>query len=90
MFVAEVAGRAGLLSADVVARHHTAFARVGLPTTYGAAPFATLRAAMSVDKKSRGKQLRLVVLSDLARPTVLAGPDEDDLRAAYAAIGGRS
>jgi len=90
VFVAEVAGRAGLLAPDVVARHHTAFARVGLPTTYGGAPFETLHAAMKVDKKSRGNLLRLVVLSDLARPTVLAGPDEADLRAAYAAIGGPS
>jgi 3-dehydroquinate synthase len=90
VFVAEVAGSAGLLAPDVVARHHTAFARVGLPTTYGGAPFETLHDAMKVDKKSRGNLLRLVVLSDIARPTVLAGPDEADLRAAYAAIGGPS
>ncbi|GAA4751079.1 3-dehydroquinate synthase [Nocardioides endophyticus] len=90
VFVAEVAGLAGLLAPDVVARHHSAFARVGLPTTYGGAAFDTLHAAMKVDKKSRGNLLRLVVLSDLARPTVLAGPSEDDLRAAYAAIGGPS
>jgi len=90
VFVAEVAGRAGLLAPDVVARHHSAFARVGLPTTYDGAAFETLHAAMKVDKKSRGNLLRLVVLSDLARPTVLAGPSEDDLRAAYAAIGGPS
>jgi 3-dehydroquinate synthase len=88
VFVAEVAGRAGLLAPDVVARHHTAFARVGLPTTYDGAPFETLHAAMKVDKKSRGNLLRLVVLEDLARPTVLAGPAEADLRAAYVAIGG--
>ena len=73
-----------------MARHHTAFARVGLPTTYGGAPFETLHDAMKVDKKSRGNQLRLVVLTVSARPTVLAGPDEADLRAAYAAIGGPS
>ncbi|WP_028645286.1 3-dehydroquinate synthase [Nocardioides sp. URHA0020] len=90
VFVAEVAGRAGLLAPEIVARHHSAFARVGLPTTYDGASFETLHAAMKVDKKSRGNLLRLVVLHDLARPAVLAGPAEDDLRAAYAAIGGAS
>ena len=47
-----------------------------------------LHAAMRIDKKARGNQLRFVVLEDLARPVVLAGPAEDDLLAAYAAIGG--
>ncbi len=90
VFVAEVAARAGLLAPDVAARHHTAFARVGLPTTYDGAAFDTLLATMRVDKKARGTLLRLVVLHGLAQPAVLAGPDEADLRAAYAAIGGRS
>jgi 3-dehydroquinate synthase len=90
VFVAEVAGRAGLLAPEVVARHRAVFGRVGLPTTYDGAPFETLHAAMKVDKKTRGNLLRLVVLHDLARPAVLAGPDDAVLRAAYAAIGGRS
>jgi 3-dehydroquinate synthase len=38
---------------------------------------------MAVDKKSRGSTLRFVVLSDLARPRILADPGEDSLRAAY-------
>ena len=45
---------------------------------------------MKVDKKARGSQLRFVVLDELAKPVVLAGPSEDDLRAAYTAIGGAS
>ncbi len=88
VFVAELAGRAGLIDADLVRRHHAAFARAGLPTTYSGASFEDLHATMLVDKKTRGAQLRFVVLRDLARPTVLAGPDEADLRAAYRAIGG--
>jgi 3-dehydroquinate synthase len=88
VYVAEVAGRSGLLAPDVVERHRTAFGRVGLPTSYAGATFETLLAAMRVDKKARGNLLRLVVLHDLASPAVLAGPDEDVLREAYAAIGG--
>mgnify|MGYP001277039418 CR=1 FL=1 len=88
VYVAELARRAGRLSDEVADRHRTAFGRVGLPTAYDAAPFDDLLAAMRIDKKARGNQLRFVVLEDLARPVVLAGPAEDDLRAAYAAIGG--
>ncbi len=83
VFVAEVARLAGLLPDAVAERHRTAFARVGLPVTYDGAPFEELLATMRVDKKSRGDRLRLVVLEDVGRPRVLAGPDEADLRAAY-------
>ena len=88
VFVAELAARAGRLAPDVVARHHSTFARVGLPTSYHGADFDQLHAAMRVDKKARGSQLRFVVLDDLARPSILAGPSEEDLRAAYDVITG--
>ncbi|GAB3762878.1 3-dehydroquinate synthase [Nocardioides ginsengisegetis] len=83
VYVAELAARAGTLAPEVVARHHTAFAHVGLPTTYSGASFEELHAAMKVDKKARGSQLRFVVLTDLAVPAVLSGPSEVDLRSAY-------
>jgi 3-dehydroquinate synthase len=83
VYVAELAARATGLAPDLVERHHRVFARVGLPTTYAGASFEELHAAMKVDKKARGSQLRFVVLADLAAPTVLAGPDEADLRGAY-------
>ncbi len=86
VFVAELAARAGSLDPAIVERHRTALSRVGLPTTYDAASFDDLHAAMKVDKKARGSQLRFVVLDDLASPRILAGPGEEDLRAAYAAI----
>jgi 3-dehydroquinate synthase len=88
VYVAELAARAGALDPALVERHRSAFGRVGLPTTWSGAGFDTLLATMRVDKKSRGNQLRFVVLEDLARPVVLAGPSEDDLRAAYDAISG--
>jgi 3-dehydroquinate synthase len=88
VYVAELARRAGCLAPEVVERHHRAFARVGLPTTYAGASFEDLHAAMRVDKKARGSQLRFVVLTDVAAPTVLAGPSEADLRGAYDALAG--
>lgn len=87
-FVAELARRTHHIDDALADRHAAAFGAVGLPTTWDGAPFEELLATMRVDKKSRGSQLRFIVLDDLARPVVLAGPDEADLRAAYAAIGG--
>jgi 3-dehydroquinate synthase len=86
VYVAELAARANGLPRDLVERHRAAFGKVGLPTRWDEADFDTLLATMRVDKKSRGNQLRFVVLEDLAKPVVLAGPSEEDLRAAYVAI----
>jgi 3-dehydroquinate synthase len=86
VYVAELAARAGSLDPALVERHRAAFARVGLPTSYDAASFDDLHAAMKVDKKARGSQLRFVVLDDVAAPRILAAPGEEDLRAAYAAL----
>ena len=91
VFVAEVAHRIGLIDAATLARHRSAFGRVGLPVGYDAVPFGELLATMRVDKKSRGAQLRLIVLAqdgDALRPRVLPGPDEQVLRDAYAALAG--
>lgn len=86
VYVAELAARASGLPAAVVERHRAAFGRVGLPTSYEGAGFDELLATMAVDKKSRGNQLRFVVLSDVGVPTVLAGPTDEHLREAFAAI----
>ncbi len=88
VYVAELAQRAGRLAPEVVQRHRSVFERVGLPVSYSSASFDDLHAVMKVDKKARGSQLRFVVLDDVAKPVVLAGPSDDDLRAAYAAISG--
>ena len=90
VYVAELAARAGSLDPALVERHRAVFERVGLPTSYADASFEDLHAAMKVDKKSRGNQLRFVVLDGLARPRILAGPAEEHLRAAYDAIGSSS
>jgi 3-dehydroquinate synthase len=86
VYVAELARRTGHLDDATADRHAQAFGAVGLPTGFSGADFDELLAAMRVDKKSRGNTLRFVVLDGLARPVVLAGPSEDDLRAAYERI----
>ena len=87
VYAAELAGLAGVLDADTVERHRQVLLRLGLPTTYANAGFEELLAAMRVDKKARGSQIRFVVLEALGRPVVLE-PTEDQLRAAWERIGG--
>ncbi len=85
-YAADVARLSGVLADDVADRHRSAFAAVGLPVAWQGASFEELEAAMKVDKKSRGSQLRFVVLAGLAEPRILAGPSTDVLRKAYDAM----
>ncbi len=83
VFVAELARLAGHLDDATAARHRSILASVGLPVRWSGATFEELLATMRVDKKSRGSQLRFVVLDGLGEPVVLADPGDDLLRAAY-------
>ena len=83
VFAAELSRLSGRISAELVTRHRHILELVGLPTAYRPNAFDQLLAAMRLDKKSRGSQLRFVVLESLDHPVILAGPDDDMLRAAY-------
>nr|WP_202388132.1 3-dehydroquinate synthase [Nocardioides flavescens] len=89
VFVAELARLDGRLDPAVADRHRSVLSSVGLPVALPPAldgvGFDDLLAVMRVDKKTRGATLRFLVLDDLAAPTVLAGPSDELLRAAYAA-----
>lgn len=85
-FVAELARLAGRLDEATADRHRSVLELVGLPTSYRGGVWPQLHEAMKVDKKTRGDQLRFVVLDGLARPSVLQGPDPALLTAAYAEI----
>ena len=85
VFAAELARRAGRLDADTAARHRSILVALGLPTVYRG-DWARLRAAMTVDKKSRDGRLRFVVLDGLARPGILDDPDPSLLAAAYEGV----
>jgi 3-dehydroquinate synthase len=88
VYVAELARLAGRLGDEDAERHETVLSSVGLPTRFAGAPFEELLATMRVDKKSRGSQLRFVVLEGIGRPAILADPSDDLLRAAYEHLGG--
>ncbi len=85
VFVAEVARRSDRIDADLLARHRAVLGLLGLPTTDDT-DFDELLAAIRLDKKTRGNQLRFVVLDGLAQPAILAGPDEALLREAHQAL----
>ena len=86
MFVAELARLAGRLSDEVVDRHRSVLTLLGLPTTYKASEFEKLLGTMQRDKKSRGGQLRFVVLDDIGKPTIMNAPTPEMLHAAYQEI----
>jgi 3-dehydroquinate synthase len=86
VYVAELARLAGRLEEDLVDRHRSVLTSLGLPVTYRGDRWPQLLDAMRRDKKSRGSLLRFVVLTGLAKPTRLEGPDPALLQAAYAEI----
>ncbi|MDR6865220.1 3-dehydroquinate synthase [Phycicoccus sp. 3266] len=86
VYVAELARLAGRLDDAVVDRHRAILSSLGLPTTYRGDRWPQLLDAMKRDKKSRGSLLRFVVLTDIAKPTRLEGPDPALLQAAYAEV----
>ncbi|MCW2838639.1 MAG: 3-dehydroquinate synthase [Aeromicrobium sp.] len=86
VYVAEIAHRLGHIEKDLLDRHRSVLGLVGLPMTYRPGIWEALATTMRLDKKTRGDQLRFVVLDGLAQPVILAGPDESVLVDAYRAI----
>ncbi len=86
VFAAEVGRLSGHLSADDVAMHREMLASVGLPVSYARASWPQLRETMSLDKKSRGDRLRMVVLDGVGNPVILDSPPEPLLTQAYEAV----
>jgi 3-dehydroquinate synthase len=83
VFAAALGVRTGRLDPGTAARHRTVLESLGLPVGYRRDAWPDLLDAMRVDKKARGARLRFVVLDGLARPSVIEGPGDDELRAVY-------
>jgi 3-dehydroquinate synthase len=69
-------------------RHKTLLSAIGLPVSYPQDRWPALLDAMRVDKKARGRRLRFVALSALAKPSMLEDPDPGLLTAAYSELAG--
>ena len=87
VYAAELARLTGRLPDAVVDRHRSILTSLQLPISYPAGRWQTLLSVMKRDKKARGALLRFIVLDDIGKPTVLTGPDESLLFAAYQEIG---
>lgn len=86
VFAAELGRLAGSLGDAAVDRHRRVLSMLSLPIDYPAGRWPTLLATMRRDKKARGSMLRFIVLDDIGRPRVLAGPEDGLLFAAYQEI----
>ena len=86
VFAAALARHAGYLDTETAARHRFVLESLGLPTSYPADAWPQLRAAMSLDKKTRGRSLRFVVLEGLGHARILSDPDPHLLDLAYAEV----
>ncbi|HVT66192.1 MAG TPA: 3-dehydroquinate synthase [Trebonia sp.] len=86
VFAAELGRLAGYLTEADVTRHRELLTAVGLPVTYDAGAWPDLRETMSLDKKTRGARLRMVILDGIGRPVIFDSPPEDLLTQAYAAV----
>ncbi|CAB4746097.1 MAG: 3-dehydroquinate synthase [Actinobacteria bacterium] len=74
------------LDATVVAQHIRLLTNLGLPISYEQSAFSELLALMSVDKKSRGKMIRFVGISQVGTTQRLEGLSTDELAHAYEKI----
>ncbi|CAB4912831.1 unannotated protein [freshwater metagenome] len=74
------------LDAAIVAQHIRLLSKIGLPTTYDQSAFAELLAFMSIDKKSRGKMIRFVGISQVGKTQRIEGLSIDELAHAYEKI----
>ena len=86
VFVAELAHLNGRLSIEAVKRHRELLGKLGLPVDYPAEKWPQLLANMRIDKKSRGGNLRFVVLDEIGKPTIMHAPTEEILFAAFQEI----
>jgi 3-dehydroquinate synthase len=87
VFVAELSEQAGLINQETVNHHRKVLAAIGLPTSLASVPggnnWPALHAAMSLDKKARGSQIRFVVLHEIGNCGRLEGVTEEQLKSAY-------
>lgn len=82
-WIAEVSRELLGLPQNQVVQHRELLQVLGLPTSYRKEAFPELRRLMSLDKKARGQQLRLVGLREFGRPEIISGPDEEILASCY-------
>jgi 3-dehydroquinate synthase len=82
-FIAQLQLDLGLISQDLADDHIKILSDLDLPTTYKRESWSKLLAHMAVDKKSRGKTLRFVTISEIGKTERLENPDPQVLYSAF-------
>ena len=86
VFAAELAAATGHLSDEIVARHRRILVSLNLPTSYARDAWAQLLPLLYLDKKSRGRQLRFVGISDIGKTFRLEEVSTQELTQTYERI----
>lgn len=82
-FIAQLQLDLGLISQDLADDHIKILSDLDLPTSYKRESWPKLLAHMAVDKKSRGKTLRFVTISEIGKTERLENPDPQVLYSAF-------
>ena len=82
-FMAQLQLSLGLINPELAQKHLDILKNLGLPTSYKRQAWPILLANMYLDKKSRGKTLRLVTIKGIGITDRLENPDEKILLQAY-------
>jgi 3-dehydroquinate synthase len=82
-FMAHLQSDLGLITDEIRDLHLSLLTRLNLPVKYSMGDWPELRALMSMDKKSRGKTLRFVTISEIGKTDRIADVAQDDLVRAY-------
>lgn len=82
-YIAELSFELGLISRELLEQHLRLLTNLGLPVSYKDGDWLELLANMRIDKKSRGKVLRFVALSEVGKTQRVESPSESALLKAY-------
>jgi 3-dehydroquinate synthase len=82
-FMAQLQLSLGLITSELAQQHLDILKNLGLPTSYKRQAWPSLLASMYLDKKSRGKTLRLVTIKGIGITDRLENPGEKILLEAY-------
>ena len=81
MGAAKLSQKSGILPTNVVKRQQSLLQKFGLPTTFSAIGLAEIAKAMEVDKKTRAKKIRWVLLKDIGKTAIRANVAQQDVMA---------
>ena len=81
MGAAKLSQRLGILPASVVKRQQSLLRKFGLPTAFSGVNLAEITKAMEVDKKTRAKEIRWVLLEGIGKTAIRASVPHQDVLA---------